>query len=191
MDTKWRKSKAFLGFVCFALGVSLVLGTLSSVWGNLLWGNGNGKAMLADALKSDFRETASYRSYLCQMMNRFIAMGAGGPISGNYYDYVDVSTEETVLIEAVAISGDYGWEEYKPTEADRERWKKEAQQYHEAIQSDRNILYIIKSGNEVLYTNLDSGGWVQHRPLLRRWQVHRGGGRGDGLHLRGGQQDPL
>ena len=145
-----------MSFVSFALGVSLVLTTLSSVWGSLLWGNGSGKTMLADALKGDFRETASYRSYLCEMMNRFIAMGAGGPISGSYYDYVDVSTEETVLIEAVAISGDYDWEEYKPTEATKEQWKKEAQQYHEAIQNDRNILYIVKAGNEVLYTNLDS-----------------------------------
>ena len=151
------------GFLSFALGVSLVLSSLLPIAGNLF--SENGRDRLGSALQSDFQETEAFRSYLSEMMNRFIAMGAGGPLNGYYYDYYDVYAEDTFLIEKEAtavIQQDDVWyfdgypiSDYQPTESDRERWKKEAEAWNKVIQEDRNLLYSISQNGKVLYSNTE------------------------------------
>ena len=163
MDTKWKKCKVGAGFLSFALGVSLVLSSLLPIAGNLF--SENGRDRLGSALQSDFQETEAFRSYLSEMMNRFIAMGAGGPLNGYYYDYYDVYAEDTFLIEKEAtavIQQDDVWyfdgypiSDYQPTESDRERWKKEAEAWNKVIQEDRNLLYSISQNGKVLYSNTE------------------------------------
>ena len=163
MDTKWKKCKVGAGFLSFALGVSLVLSSLLPIAGNLF--SKNGRDRLGSALQSDFQETEAFRSYLSEMMNRFIAMGAGGPLNGYYSDYYDVYAEDTFLIEKEAtavIQQDDVWyfdgypiSDYQPTESDRERWKKEAEAWNKVIQEDRNLLYSISRNGKVLYSNTE------------------------------------
>ena len=162
MDTKWKKSKAALGFVSFAIGTSLLLTALLPTVGCLA--SESGRNRLENALKSDFHETSTFRSYLSEMMNRFLAMGAGGPIDGSYYEeyeYSDIYSE--AVTETIVIVQDGSYDLYRddslpvqPTESARERWKKEAEAYHQSIQNDKNILYMIQKGDDILYTNLDS-----------------------------------
>ncbi len=163
MDTKWKKCKAGAGFLSFALGVSLVLSSLLPIAGNLF--SEDGRDRLESALQSDFQETEAFRSYLSEMMNRFIAMGAGGPLNGYYYDYYDVYAEDTFLIEKEAtavIQQDDVWyfdgypiSDYQPTESDRERWKKEAEAWNKILQEDRNLLYSISRNGKILYSNME------------------------------------
>ena len=163
MDTKWKKCKVGAGFLSFALGVSLVLSSLLPIAWNLF--SEDGRDRLGSALQSDFQETEAFRSYLSEMMNRFIAMGAGGPLNGYYYDYYDVYAEDTFLIEKEAtavIQQDDVWyfdgypiSDYQPTESDRERWKKEAEAWNKVIQEDRNLLYSISQNGKVLYSNTE------------------------------------
>ena len=85
MDTKWKKSKAVCSFLSFALGVSLLLTSLLPLAGNLC--SESGRDRLRSAFQSDFQETEAFRSYLSEMMGRFIAMGTGGPLAGYSPDY--------------------------------------------------------------------------------------------------------
>ncbi len=163
MDTKWKKSKAVCGFLSFALGVSLVLASLLPIAGNLF--SEGGQDRLESALQSDFQETEAFRSYLSEMMNRFIAMGAGGPLNGSFSDYHDVYAEDAFLIEEKAtavIRQDNVWyfdgypiSDYQPTESDREQWKKEAEAWNKILQEDRNLLYSISQNGKVLYSNTE------------------------------------
>ena len=151
MATKWKNGKSILGFLSFVLGVSLILSSLLPLVGNLI--SESGRYRLQNALKSEFQETSSFRTYLSSMMNSFIAMGAGGPISGTYYDYYS-DTELETIIEAEAVSGNlivgnswYTSDEYysdrQPTANDKARWKKEAEAWNKFLQDDKNLLYFI------------------------------------------------
>ncbi len=157
MGTKWKRSRAVLGFVSFALGVSLVLVNGLPLADRL--SDADGRRYLSELRTDDFQQTAAFRNYLSGLMDRFIAMGAGGPLDDYYhYGYSTDEIIETTVISAVAVEGgydyaEYGYEDRAPTEADKERWKKQAQAYHEAIQDDKNILYEVRKGNEVLYSN--------------------------------------
>ena len=102
MATKWKNGKSILGFLSFVLGVSLLLSSLLPLLGNLT--SESGRQGIQNALKSEFQETRSFRTYLSNMMNSFIAMGAGGPIYGTYYGYSEPEIE--TIIEAEAVSGD-------------------------------------------------------------------------------------
>ncbi len=163
MDTKWKKGRAVCGFAGFALGVSLLLTSLVPIAGNLL--SESGRDRLKSALQSDFQETEAFRSYLSEMMGRFIAMGAGGPLNGNYSDYYDVYTEDAILVEAEATAmvqeggvwyfDGYPVSDYQPSENDRERWKKEAEAWNKVIREDLNLLYSISKDGKVLYSNTE------------------------------------
>ncbi len=169
MATKWKKSKTIFGFFSFALGVSLLLTSLLPLAGSMM--SESGRDRLKNTLQSDFQQTESFRDYLSRLMNTFLAMGAGGPVNGDYYSYGD---EYALAVEGVAetviLQQDVGW--YidsgsvvgKPTEATRAQWKKEAEAYHQAIQGDKNILYCIQNGDTVLYTNIDDADYYHAAP---------------------------
>lgn len=158
MDTKWKKSKAVCGFLSFALGVSLLLSSLLPIAGNLV--SASGRNRLQNAFQSDFQNTAAFRSYLSDTMNSFIAMGAGGPISGGYYISYDYGEPYLIEAEAVAetvmIQHDVGISTYiKPTQKEKDQWKKDAEAWARQFEEDKNILYYITVNNQVAYTNMD------------------------------------
>lgn len=160
MATKWKNGKSILGFLSFVLGVSLLLSSLLPLLGNLT--SESGRQGIQNALKSEFQETRSFRTYLSNMMNSFIAMGAGGPIYGTYYGYSEPEIE--TIIEAEAVSGDlsenvwyasdgYSYFDGQPTENDKARWKREAEAWNKILQEDKNLLYFIECDGKMLYSN--------------------------------------
>ena len=164
MDTKWKKSKAVCCFLSFALGVSLLLTSLLPLAGNLC--SESGRDRLRSAFQSDFQETEAFRSYLSEMMGRFIAMGTGGPLDGYSPDYYETyGLEDAVLLEANAISvaqegevwyfNGYPVSDYQPTESDKEQWKKEAEAWNKSLQEDQNLLYSVSRNGKVLYSNTE------------------------------------
>ena len=136
MDTKWKKSKAILGFVAFLLGVSLLLegglffGTAMTASGSRRW--------ISDSFASDWRDTTEFRGFVSSRLERLITMGAGGwAYSGfNYY-------------------GDYDWGDGNgpAPSSGAERWAKGA---HERMKEDKNILYRVEKEGETLYSNSDT-----------------------------------
>ena len=132
MDTKWKKSKAILGFVAFLLGVSLLLegglyfGTAMTASGSRRW--------ISDSFASDWRDTTEFRGFVSNRLERLIMMGAGGWAYG-YYSY----------------SGDDGNGPVPSTGA--ERW---AKGIHEKMKEDKNVLYTVAKEGEALYSNSDT-----------------------------------
>ncbi len=132
MDTKWKKSKAIIGFVAFLLGVSLLLeGAL--YFGTKLTSSGS-RRWISDSFQSDWRDTTEFRGFVCNRLERLITMGAGGWAYG-YYSY----------------SGDDGNGPVPSTGA--ERW---AKGIHEKMKEDQNVLYCVEKDGKVLYSSSDA-----------------------------------
>ena len=132
MDTKWKKSKAIIGFLAFLLGVSLLLeGAL--FFGTKLTSSGS-RRWISDSFASDWRDTTEFRGFVSSRLERLITMGAGGWAYG-YYSY----------------SGDDGNGPIPSTGA--ERW---AKGIHEKMKEDKNVLYTVAKEGEALYSNSDT-----------------------------------
>ena len=132
MDTRWKKSKAVLGFLAFLLGASLLLE------GGLYFGtvmtSSNSRAWVYDSFKSDWRRTREFKNFVSNRLERLIMMGAGG-WAYSYYD----------------DTGDSGNGPVPSTGA--ERW---AKGIHEKMEEDKNVLYRIEKEGKALYSNSDS-----------------------------------
>ncbi len=132
MDTKWKKSKAILGFVAFLLGVSLLLE--GGLYFGTVFTSSNSRAWVYDSFKSDWRRTREFKNFVSNRLERLIMMGAGGWAYG-YYSY----------------SGDDGNGPVPSTGA--ERW---AKGIHEKMKEDKNVLYTVAKEGEALYSNSDT-----------------------------------
>ena len=132
MDTKWKKSKAVLGFLAFLLGVSMVLeGGL--YFGTKLTSSGS-RRWISDSFASDWRDTTEFQGFVSQRLERFIMMGAGGRAYRVY-------------------GSDYGYGDSLPNYAQiNEAWNKAV---HDSMKEDKNVLYTIVKEGKTLYSNSD------------------------------------
>ena len=127
MDTKWKKSKAVIGFVAFLLGVSMLLeGAL--YFGAKLTSAGS-RRWISDSFASDWRDTSEFQSFVSRRLERLIVLGAGGYVYGDINGY---------------DGGDWGL------------WETKARSVHNAMKEDRNILYTVAKEGEPLYSNSDT-----------------------------------
>ena len=127
MDTKWKKSKAVVGFICFLLGVSLLLEGV--LYFGTIFTSSNSRAWVYDSFKSDWRRTREFQNFVSNRLERLIMMGAGG--GGQVYRY----------------NGSAGGLTQVQTRADT---------IHSALKEDKNVLYRVEKSGEVLYSNADS-----------------------------------
>ena len=132
MDTKWKKSKAFLGFVAFLLGVSMLLeGAL--YFGTALTSSGS-RRWISDSFAADWRDTTEFRNFVSARLQNLIAMGAGG----GTYGYLDNDEDRQSYHYSIC--------------------KEEADALHKVWKDDKNILYRVEAEGEVLYRNSDTLG---------------------------------
>ena len=75
MATKWKKSKCAVSFLCFVLGVSLLLISCMGALSLLRRGDWS---MAADALKSDYQDTARFQNIMEGRLNRCLTWAYGG-----------------------------------------------------------------------------------------------------------------
>ena len=85
MDTKWKKSKAVVGFICFLLGVSLLLE--GGLYFGRIFTSSNSRAWVYDSFKSDWRRTREFQNFVSNRLERLIMMGAGGYVYGDINGY--------------------------------------------------------------------------------------------------------
>ncbi len=248
MDTKWKKRKAKISFICYFLGLSLLLGSvLNIVW---LWkGEGFSWQKLGAVFehelfaegKEDYQKKDSFREEICSRLEIFLTMATGGAFSGTYVgnrfvpnrvnvtlqvtedgsgfvwekgtdayiigNITQIRPEESTVGEITDENGvayyDFGvwsqdawlyldnWEEYlekgdytsgeKAAFRDQrkrleEEWKEAAQEYHETIRGDKNLLYGIYNEGNLLYTNM-SGNQAQDLLNWDRLDADLGAGR--------------
>ncbi len=126
MDTKWKKSRAVLGFLAFLLGVSLLLeGAL--YFGTALTASGS-RRWISDSFASDWRDTTEFQNFVSRRLERLIMMGAGG--GGQVYRY------------SSSVGG------LVPVQT-------QAESIHSALKEDKNVLYCVDRKGETLYNSSD------------------------------------
>ncbi len=134
MDTKWKKSKAVLGFLAFLLGVSLLLE--GALYFGTVMTSSNSRAWVYDSFKSDWRRTREFKNFASNRLEQLIMMGAGG---NTYRTFVN------------------GYPDYAQTGVDYSKlYEAQNQALHKQIQEDKNVLYRVEKEGKVLYSNSDS-----------------------------------
>ena len=137
MDTKWKKSKIAISFMAFAVGISLVIGSLTSAVQLLMRTDGG-----AFGNGSDYQQNPSFRYYISNRLEDLLGIATGGKSWKNY------GTAE----------GDYcyngeDWYWYNFDEDTGSGMTLD--QYMDRKAQNKNIRYaVVKSGN-LLYSNID------------------------------------
>lgn len=100
-----RRVRAVIAFLAFALGVSLVLGSLGAAAGRLLAQRDG-----TEWWKDDWQETEAFREEVSSYLREFLTLGAGGTLS--WYDTevvreygYDATLWSAVSYEDFAVSG--------------------------------------------------------------------------------------
>lgn len=137
MGTKWKKSKAVLGFAAFVLGVSLLLE--GALYFGVIFTSSNSRRWAADSLQADWRDTQEFRSFIGSRLEQLITMGAGGKTYSGWNDgyyYYDFFSESPSYSEKKGQA----WAKY----------------VHETWKEDKNILYSVRKDGTILYSNSDA-----------------------------------
>lgn len=171
MDTKLKKSKIIIGFTAWMLGTLLLFLNLFC-FAVKYAGNPAFLIQAKESLGEDYQNTEEFRYYMSDYLNSFLSMAIGGPISQSYdtgyaqETTIEAQAEEGMAFEGGGMATSSDTAEYEGTSDMAEftepeevtDYKKDAQEYHESIKNDRNILYTIEKDGEVLYTNEESLG---------------------------------
>ncbi len=184
MDTKSKKWSIKIGFLSFALAVSLlmtgVLGALS-YFGWLL----PSKEEIGAYLKNDYQETESFRSFVSGRLYRFLNMacktfrpGAYENDESTYWTYDteiemtatdDISVAEDVEVGGYGVDSNFDMPYVGiPQESvggtgtafySEKEQKEIADYYHARMEWDKNLYYSISYQGKERYTNMDGLDW--------------------------------
>lgn len=175
MDIKLKKWKSVVSFASFALGVSLALVSGISLYGTVkeISDTGMNPFEAGNPFDTDYQNTEEFRRYVENRLFDFIAMAAGtSPGYGYYYDYYEgysyyndyysdyyggefSEATTTYTEEAEQEAGEGGI-----TDAEwKELCRREADEYHESIKADYNLLYRVVNGKEEMYSNMEEHTW--------------------------------
>lgn len=159
MDTKLKKWKKTFSFAAFFLGISLLLGNLSSVL--VQYSSIDSlKADIQNSFTGDYQNTDNFKYYVSNYLERFLVMASGGNAIG-WFDYyyngeeVTLNQGSTVTIEE---STDYTFNNYYgefklKDEEEIKNSKGVIDQLHENMKDDKNVLYQIYNEGKLLYSN--------------------------------------
>ncbi|WP_195283469.1 sensor histidine kinase [Harryflintia acetispora] len=172
MDTKSKKWKAILSFLCFSLGVSLLLGGAAPFLSLALRGS-QGVQELRESFETDYQNTVEFRRDISGYLEDFLAMASGSPLDwygypydGEYtYSYAQESAE--AAMEGLGLQ--WGWQTETsygvsedsssgPSYPSDEEIEAAAKRAHERFAKDKNILYTISYNGKEKYTNAEGTG---------------------------------
>lgn len=163
MDTKWKKSKLVLWFGAFLVGISLVLYGVASLATTFIVAHNAGDS-IPGIMEEDYQNRSEFRYYMEDKFHNFVSIATGSELYGyynvdTYYDDMEYGIAE----ESVAEGNSYEINSYDDTSSYTQNSEKErkeiAEQYLKSISQDKNLLYKIESGTEVLYTNMEDVVW--------------------------------
>lgn len=78
MDTKWKRSKRWIGEMAFFLGMTLLL--VDIFWLTAAAAGGKMGRDVRDALQSDYQNTSAFQFYMEGYLQDFLAMASGGSV---------------------------------------------------------------------------------------------------------------
>lgn len=166
MVTKLKKWKGSVVVVfSYVLGISLFLiGVFGLLYERTYWGS-TGKCMEA-VLEDDYQESAFFRGMIADRLEAFLCMACGDFLyDGYFYDsewdgydtsYATDFINEAILEETLTEEAQEDVPEEESPNIDA--WKS-AQNYHDQISEDKNLLYQISKGSYVLYSNMEEIDW--------------------------------
>ena len=134
---KHPKLRAWTGLLALLVGFALVAGSLGSALGQLV-NQGN-----PEWWKSDWQETAQFRTLAGKYVKNFLTLGAGGELT--WYD--------TLLADIWSSDNIWGWDTSTSTAV--EVYEGKAPEPDEVYQWDKNVLYQVLRDNKRLYANTD------------------------------------
>ena len=102
MDTKWKKSKRWIGFTAFFLGLTLFLGNLLHIIA-MIAGSITTEDM-KDAFQPDYQNTSAFQFYMEGYLEDFLSMASGGK--------VDFSWNNDSRTRGISYSSYYGVESF-------------------------------------------------------------------------------
>ena len=131
MATRSKRFRPFFSFLCFFLGVALLL--LSVGPAVTLWRTAQNAYGLQDILRSDYQQTRAFRSQLTHRLEQLLAMGAGGPVN------------------RWAYSWDGGWYEDDGWGYDEWGWADEWGCWSDSLVEELNEAALLEGSDPVLY----------------------------------------
>ncbi len=155
MDTKLKKWKKTFSFIAFFLGISILLGNLSS----LLVRYSSVEVLKKDvssAFSGDYQTTDEFRYYVSDYLERFLVMASGGNISSwyNYYNGYTTDIYEGDIYSSYATT--YTYNNLVPDDEDDDAVSRNLiDKLHEKLKDDKNVLYQIYHEGKLLYSNND------------------------------------
>lgn len=154
---KWKKT---FSFTAFFLGISLLLGNLSSVL--VQYSSIDSlKADIQNSFTGDYQNTDNFKYYVSNYLERFLVMASGGNAIG-WFDYyyngeeVTLNQGSTVTIEESSTNYTFNnyYGEFKlKDEEEIKNSKGVIDQLHENMKDDKNALYQIYNEGKLLYSN--------------------------------------
>lgn len=154
---KWKKT---FSFTAFFLGISLLLGNLSSVL--VQYSSIDSlKADIQNSFTGDYQNTDNFKYYVSNYLERFLVMASGGNAIG-WFDYyyngeeVTLNQGSTVTIEESSTNYTFNnyYGEFKlKDEEEIKNSKGVIDQLHENMKDDKNVLYQIYNEGKLLYSN--------------------------------------
>ena len=134
---KHPRLRAWTGLLALLVGFALVAGSLVGALGQLVNHGG------LEWWKSDWQETAQFRTLAGQYVKNFLTLGAGGEL--DWYD--------TVLADTWGSDNIWSWDTSASTTV--EGYDGAAPEPDGAYQWDKNVLYQVLRDNKRLYANTD------------------------------------
>ncbi len=169
MDTKLKKSKAVIGFISWMAGISILFVNLVRLFLESSYYEDFGKH-IEYTFQEDYQQDERFREHISDYLDVFLSMS----IAGKDQEKDEREREEDEYWEAEVVEGMDGfipgWDDYYDYYGyEGDTWyeygwdmdKKTAENYHNMIKDDRNILYRIEKSGTILFTNeenLGSGG---------------------------------
>lgn len=185
MDTKWKKIKGFTGFLCYFIGLTLLLVGISGVLSGFL-NRVYTREGLNELVNSDYQNTERFRSYLSSRLSTALDMATGKPLGASswndYYDYgydnddgsdyeygyySGIEELENEAVREVTLargnmveenSASQNWD-YDYPEERQTRTPEENQEIidrmHARMEPNKNILYTISYDGKLLYSNTE------------------------------------
>ncbi len=143
MDIKWKKSKTFISYFSFLLGVTLLFHSAFAILGRT-----NGgiylKQELQNVLENDYQNTEEFKKFISDRLKNFLTMAITGAVfkEDEYENYYNGIYGDTIHFHRNYVFDN-----------ESEDGPKKANAFHQIIQHDKNLLYSIYYDNKILYSN--------------------------------------
>lgn len=151
MDIKWKKSKTFLSYFSFLLGITLLFHSIFAILGRT-----NGGIYLQQELQyvlekeNDYQNTEEFKIFISDRLKNFLTMAITGFIfkDNEHEDYYNNTKADANY--RVHYVLDYFRKKFS---SESEYYPKKAGEFHRIIKDDKNLLYSIYYDNKILYSN--------------------------------------